>query len=122
MGCPATWCSKLQAAIAASAMEAEHAALPMPLRAAAPLLGAAKVTTSGSLASGPTPASRLAASKAAAHEGSQGALALAKPAAGRGAPRPKLCALKMRWLRSWLNPRRAEVKYAKPEHQKAQKQ
>ena len=38
----------------------------------------AKAIASGDLASGPTPKSRLATSKATAHEDNQGALALAK--------------------------------------------
>ena len=67
-------------------MEAEHTALPMALRAAIPLLDAAQATAAGLSASG----GRIAASKAALRGGSQGALALAEPPAGRGTPRPKL--------------------------------
>ena len=116
MGCPAAWCSKLQASIAQPTMEAEHTALSMPLRAAIPLLEATKAIAAGlsQLAK-----HRLATFKATAHGGSQGALSLATSPAGRGTPRSKLYALKLHWLRSWLEPKAVEIACCKPEDQKA---
>ena len=111
---PLLWKPQLISEICLPTLRSECAALPMPLRAAAPPLGAAKAAAGGSLACGPAPRSRLATFKATVHEGNQGALALAK-AIGRGTPRSKFYALKMCWLRSWLSPRRAEAKRAKPE-------
>ena len=45
--CPIFWVPKLQPTIATSTMEAEHTALPVPLRAAIPLLGLAKQAAAG---------------------------------------------------------------------------
>ena len=96
-------------------MEAGRPALPMPLRAAALLLEATRAIATGL---GQLAKHRLATFKATAHEDSQGALSLATFLVGSGTPRPKLYALKLHWLRSWLEPKAAEIKYCKPEEQK----
>ena len=98
-GCPVLWVSKLQPAIAASAVEPERAALSVALRSAMPLHGLAASIAKGLSFDG----KRELALQATAHGGNQGALKLASLEEGRSAPRPKLCALRLHWLRSWLH-------------------
>ena len=71
----------------------------MALRSAIPLLGLAASISEGLSFSG----ARSLAFQAAAHEGSQGGLKLASLGEGRNAPRSKLCALRLHWLRPWLH-------------------
>ena len=97
-GCPILWASKLQPAIATSAMEAEHAALPVSLRSVIPLLNLARNIAKGLGFKG----KRSLTFQATAHEGNQGALKLANLEGGRNAPRSKFYALRLRWLRPWL--------------------
>ena len=62
---------------------------------------------------------RIVTFKTTLHEDNQGALALAESPAGRDTPRSKFYALKLHWLRPWLEPKKAELRRAKPAQQKA---
>ena len=84
---------------AASAAGAGRAALPAAARSATPSACLARAATEGLAC----PSRRALTFRAAARGGSQGALELAALEEGRAAPRSKLCALRLRWLRSWLH-------------------
>ena len=117
VGCSVIWCSKLQTSIATSTMEAEHTALSMALRAAIPLLEVTQAITTGlhHLAA----QNRLVTFRPTLHEDNQGAKLLAESPPGRETPRSKFYALKLHWFRSWLEPKKIEIKYIKSELQKA---
>ena len=90
---------KLQPAIAVSTMEAGCAALSAVLRPGIPLLGLAQGAAEGLAAFG----ERVLAFQSTAHEDSQGALNFANLEEGRSAPRPKLCAARLHWLKALLH-------------------
>ena len=112
---PILWISRMQGGIACSTMEAEYTALSMSLRAAIPFLDLLKEVATGLNYT----KSRQLTFAATVHEDNQGALILARLEPGRHTPRSKYYALKLHWFRSWLLPKKINIKFVDTLNQRA---